>query len=154
MKRLFIFLMLPLIFTPVGYILGNKLPATFMQEDLTSIQSLEVNELLYKMPLGGLAVQVLQRESIVHIVFDVDIYILGATEFEHLSGAGGKARLRDAAITAFSELAENTLWIKEEDEHSIKEEQLEKLIAKKLFTEFSSVRSAKINKLVIVRRVR
>lgn len=150
MKRILILLMLPLLFAPVGYYVGLRLvgePAPAADEN--AIEAAET--VLYKMPLGGLTIQVLQSKSILHVVMDLDVFLEGASEFERLSGAEGRAMLRDATITAISDLAETTLWVQEGQEKTITDEALAKQIAFKLYRKFDAVRATRINRLLVLR---
>lgn len=156
MKRILFLLVLPLLFAPLGYYLGTvvtaKSPSATGSHDITDVSSL--NEILYNMPLGGMTIQVMQPDSILHIVMDLDVYLAGASEFDRLSGAQGKAMLRDATILVISDLAERSLWIKDGDESRISSEKLAVMITKRLYSKFNAVRSARVKKLWVLRTPR
>jgi hypothetical protein len=155
-KRILFLLVLPLVFAPSGYYLGtlfaDKPPLPSESIEITDVSSSK--EILYDMPLGSMTVQVMQPDSIVHIVMSLDVYLAGASEFERLGDAQGKAMLRDATILAISDLAERSLWIKEGDETKISSEKLAVMIAKKLYKNFKAVRSARVKGLWVVRTSR
>ena len=51
-------------------------------------------DLLFNMPLGKFTMQITQNRKVLHLVFDLDVYIMGASAFQSLNGAVGRARLR------------------------------------------------------------
>lgn len=103
---------------------------------------------LYKMPLGGFTMRVARKERVVHLVVDLDLFMLGATDFGKMNGALGKTRLRDAAVTAFAGLAESSRW-SDPDSFAIHDKRLlEEDIVRKLHEDFPMVVTARFNQFV------
>ena len=97
------------------------------------------------MPLGKFTVQVMQPQTTLHLVIDMDVYLAGASEFERLNGAEGRARLRDSAIGVLSDMAETTLWVDEGEESNIDTDALLEELVRKMHRSFDAIRTARIN---------
>ena len=158
MLRVIALLFIPLVFGPLGYFLGRNFVRGENAADTSSSAKgaphQKVEPVLYKMPLGGITFQVMRPRSIVHITIDLSLYIEGAKNFELLGSAQGKAMLRDAAISAVSDLAENSLWVDEGEKNTITPNRLALEITQKIYGKFPFIRSAKINKLNIHKTTR
>jgi hypothetical protein len=163
MKKLLIILLGPLILGPTGYFLGQMLvpdPAAASKEmadtemakpsDAGTVAAAP-KEILYKMPLGKFTIQVMQPENVLHIVVDMDVYLAGASEFERLNGAEGRARLRDGAIGVMSDMAETTLWVNEGEEQNIDRLKMIEEIVRKMHRDFDAIRTARINEFSTAR---
>lgn len=154
MKKLLLLVLVPLILGPTGYVAGRfLLPPPGPAGDSANANSAP-REMLYEMPLGKFIIQVMQPGKTLHIQIDMDVYIAGAMSFERLNGARGRALLRDATITAVSDLAETALWIDEGAEDQLNKDMLADQIVRKVHTGFSSVRAARINELMAFRSPR
>jgi hypothetical protein len=157
MKKLLIILLGPLLLGPAGYFLGKMMapdPAEVAEmEDKRAAEMAEKpgevaatpKEILYKMPLGKFTVQVMQPQTTLHLVIDMDVYLAGASEFERLNGAEGRARLRDSAIGVLSDMAETTLWVDEGEESNIDTDALLEELVRKMHRSFDAIRTARIN---------
>tara|TARA_R110000787_G_scaffold79571_3_gene173854 strand:- start:2807 stop:3265 length:459 start_codon:yes stop_codon:yes gene_type:complete len=102
-------------------------------------------DLLFNMPLGKFTMQITQNRKVLHLVFDLDVYIMGASAFQSLNGAVGRARLRDATVTAISELAETDPNLAQPHEAEARQAELTSQIVRKLYVTFPSVRTARLN---------
>jgi hypothetical protein len=158
-KKLLLFVVVPLIMAAVGYAAGVFLaPEPAVQTDqytrAGSAASEAPREILYKLPLGKFIIQVMRPGRIVHIRVNLDVYIAGAGEFEKINGSKGRARLRDATIGIVSDMAETTLWVEEGKEKDIDKEELARQIVLSLYRKFPMVRSARINEFITTRSAR
>lgn len=154
MKKLLFLALVPLILGPAGFVAGRFLiPAPDPSESMAATDSAP-REILYKMPLGKFVIQVLQPGKILHILIDMDVYISGATTFERMNGAKGRAILRDATITAVSDLAETALWIDEGAESQLDKDLVAEQIVRKLQTSFVAVQAAQIKEFMPYRSPR
>ena len=104
-------------------------------------------ELLYKMPLGNFTMQVVLGKRTLHLVFDIDVYVMGASAFQEINGAEGRARLRDATVAAIAELAETDLNFETLVMDDASKTALAEKIVRKLYTNFPTVRTGQINNL-------
>ena len=167
MKKLLIILLGPLILGPTGYFLGQMLapdppppPAEMaakgmeMKKEEAGKVAAAPKEILYKMPLGKFTVQVMQPENVLHIVIDMDVYLAGASEFERLNGAEGRARLRDGAIGVLSDMAETTLWVNKGEEQNLDRLKMIEEIVRKMHQDFNAIRTARINEFNTARTSR
>lgn len=100
---------------------------------------------LFLMPLGKFTMQIPQNKNTLYMVFDLDVFVMGAKNFEEINGASGKAKLRDATVTAMAELAQTEPSLSEplEDDQS-KHEFAAKLV-RKIYVDFPMVRTARLN---------
>ncbi|MGR3813988.1 MAG: flagellar biosynthesis protein FlgH [Cognatishimia activa] len=164
MKKLLIILLGPLLLGPTGYFLGQMMapeaapPPAEMADQEMQMKKEEAGkvaaapkEILYKMPLGKFTVQVMQPESVLHIVIDMDVYLAGASEFERLNGAEGRARLRDGAIGVLSDMAETTLWVDPGEENNLDRLKMIEEIVRKMHRDFDAIRTARINEFSTAR---
>ena len=108
----------------------------------------EPKMLLFKLPLGRFTVQIPQRAQVVHMVFDIDVFILGEHAFAEINGAMGKARLRDATVTAIAELAETDLTLAQTKNTETELAELAAKVVRKLYLVFPEVRTARVNSFV------
>lgn len=154
MKKALIFLLIPLIMGAIGFFVGRLLVGPPEAEAAPPQVHVTAQAVLYKMPLGKFTIQVLQPGRILHVQIDMDVYIAGLGKFDELNGTEGKARLRDAIVAIGSDLAETELWIEEGTEDQLDHEKIAELIVRKLHRSFSSVRSARINRLDSIRSAR
>ena len=102
-------------------------------------------ETLFKMPLGKFTLQVSQKKRRMHLLFDVDIYIAGAANFEKMNGAKGRAKLRDTTIREISEMAEAALWINIDEIENLDRRFLVEQLVRQLYLTYPMVRTARIN---------
>lgn len=105
-------------------------------------------ELLFELPLGKFTMQIIRDNQILHLLFDVDVFILGSAEFQKINGAVGQARLRDATVTAIAELAETELALAETVMNEEGRTALAAQIVRKLYVDFPIIRTARINSFV------
>ena len=105
----------------------------------------EKKALLFKLPLGRFTMQLLQPRSTLHLVFDIDVYVMGSGAFQDINGAGGRARLRDATVTAIAELAETDLSLGEPMDEEERKKKLAAQIVRKLYVNYPVIRTAQIN---------
>jgi hypothetical protein len=138
----------------VGFVLGKQSMQSSEPDTAAVADDTHVNDVLYEMPLGNMAIQVLQPKSIVHVVINASVFFSSSTEFEQMNGTLGRAKLRDATITAFSDFAETSLWIKDGREADITKEGLSKQIAGRLSRTYPSIRGARMNQFVVARTLR
>ena len=106
------------------------------------------SELMYKMPLGGFTMQVMQRKRSLHLVFDIDVYVMGAASFQEINGALGRARLRDATVAAIADLAETDMSFRKPVTDDASKVALAEKIVRKLYVNFPIVRTARINRFI------
>jgi hypothetical protein len=146
----------PLIMGAVGYSVGLLLSPEAKPPSNQSggAPTNEAREILYKMPLGKFTIQVMRPSRIMHIRIDMDVYVAGAAEFEKINGSKGRARLRDATISAISDLAESMLWLDDGEEKELDKEELAKLIVLKIYRSFPMIRSARVNEFDTTRTAR
>lgn len=154
MKKILIFLLIPVVLGATGFFIGRFFLTPAAKDSAVEIVQVTPKLTLYKMPLGKFTIQVLQPGRILHILVDVDVYIAGAVAFNELNGTEGKARLRDAVVAIGSDLAETTLWIEEGTEDQLDRDQIAELIVRKLHRSFNSVRSARLNMMATTRSTR
>ncbi|WP_372884245.1 flagellar biosynthesis protein FlgH [Shimia sp.] len=100
---------------------------------------------LFKMPLGKFVLQMSHKKRRMHLLFDVDIYIAGAANFEKMNGAMGRAQLRDTTIREISEMAEAALWIDIDDIENLDRRFLAEQLVRQLYLTYPMVRTARIN---------
>ncbi|MGV6810884.1 MAG: flagellar biosynthesis protein FlgH [Brevirhabdus sp.] len=105
----------------------------------------ETKEVLFKMPLGKFTMQVVGNRRTLHLLFDIDVYLAGAANFERLNGAMGRAQLRDVTVREVAELAETALWVNDENIANLDPRLLAEEIVRRLYRTFPSVRTAKVN---------
>lgn len=105
------------------------------------------SELLYKMPLGNFTMQIALGKRTLHLVFDIDVYVMGASAFQDINGAVGRARLRDATVAAIAELAETDINFDTLVTNDAAKTALAEKIVRKLYTNFPTVRTGRINNL-------
>ena len=125
----------------MGYV-GERFmrPTTSPPSDQAASQ-----ELMFKMPLGKFTMQIIQSRKILHLVFDMDVYVMGASSFHEINGAVGRARLRDATVSAIAELAETDLSLAQPIEEEARKAELAAQIVRKLYVNFPAVRTARLN---------
>ena len=105
-------------------------------------------QLLYKMPLGGFTMQIPIDKRTLHLVFDIDVYVMGASAFQDINGAVGRARLRDATVVAIADLAETDISFREAFTDDVSKVALSEKIVRKLYVNFPTVRTARINTFI------
>ena len=123
----------------------------FRSSGAGSLERLIVNkksELMYKLPLGAFTMQVMQGKRTLHLVFDIDVYVMGASSFQEINGAVGRARLRDATVAAIADLAETDISFREPVTDDASKIALAEKIVRKLYMNFPTVRTARINRFV------
>lgn len=108
----------------------------------------KASTLLYKMPLGAFTMQVLQPTRAVHLIFDIDVYVMGATAFQEINGAVGRARLRDATVSAIAELAATDLSFSEPQTDEASKVALAEKLVRKLYVNFPMIRTARVNRFI------
>ena len=106
-------------------------------------------DLLYKMPLGRFTVKLPKGDEVVQLVFDIDVYIMGAVAFGNINGALGRARLRDATVTAMAEMAEREVGLAEQVLDDAGKAILAEKVVRKLYVNFPEVRTARVNSFVV-----
>lgn len=146
-KKLILGLALALPFGAAGYF-GEQFVARPEPEEKMAKEPMAAkveSDMLFKMPLGKFTIRVAKETRVLHLLFDIDLYLLGATEFERLNGAMGRALLRDGTISVISEMAETALWITEEELENLEKRFLAEQIVRKLYLTFPMVRTARIN---------
>ncbi|NRB03706.1 MAG: flagellar biosynthesis protein FlgH [Rhodobacteraceae bacterium] len=107
----------------------------------------EPKALLFKMPLGKVTVQIIKPKRIMHMVADIDLFVMGVAEFEAINGAMGRARLRDAVVTSVAELAETEIWMLKEDSSEKTRRMLSEYLVRRIYEDFPSIRTARVNSL-------
>jgi len=107
-------------------------------------------ELMFKLPLGNFTMQVIQTKRSLHLMFDIDVYVMGAGAFQEISGAIGRARLRDATVTAIAELAETEFGFELPDADEATKTALAEKIVRKLYVDFPEIRTARVNTFAAV----
>lgn len=105
--------------------------------------------LLFKMPLGRFTVKLPKGTEVVQLVFDIDVYIMGAVAFQNINGALGRARLRDATVTAMAEMAEREVGLAETVLDDEGKTMLAEKVVRKLYVRFPEVRTARVNSFVV-----
>lgn len=106
------------------------------------------SKLLYKMPLGGFTIQLPRGDETLNLKFDIDVYVMGASAFQEINGAVGRARLRDATVVAIADLAESDITFHDAITSEDGKVALSEKIVRKLYVNFPTVRTARINKLL------
>lgn len=106
-------------------------------------------DLLFKMPLGRFTVKMPKGAEVVHLVFDIDVYIMGAAAFENINGGLGRARLRDATVTAMAEMVEREVGLAEAVLDTEGKTKLAEKVVRKLYIRFPEVRTARVNSFAV-----
>lgn len=114
----------------------------------------EKQDLLFRLPLGKFTMQVLQNREILHIVFDMDVYVMGAAAFDEVNGSFGRARLRDATVAAIAELAETEPGLTDAANEEARKQELSDQIVRKLYLSFPSIRAARMNSYIAKSSIR
>ncbi|WP_417672508.1 hypothetical protein [Pseudodonghicola sp.] len=148
MRKLLLILLAPLLMGGVGFAAGRLLFPREASASQKASAATQREAMLYKMPLGRFTIQVLQPDRILYVQIEMDVLIAGATNFERLGDAEGRARLRDATISAASDLAETMLWVTPGQEDGLDQQALADQIALKVHNSYPSVRSAQIDSFV------
>jgi hypothetical protein len=104
--------------------------------------------LLYKMPLGGFTIQLPQGVQTLNLKFDLDVYVMGASAFQEINGAVGRARLRDATVVAIADLAGSDINFHDMITSDGNKVALSEMLVRKLYVNFPTVRTARINTLL------
>jgi len=112
------------------------------------------SQLLFKFPLGNFTMQIQQSNKILHMAFDIDVFVMGAKAFNNINGAVGRAKLRDGMVTAIAELAETDASFAVNDDDAERKKILAQKIVRKLYLDFPMVRTARINQLHSVTTLR
>jgi hypothetical protein len=102
-------------------------------------------ELMFKMPLGKFTMQIMQSRKVLHLVFDMDVFVMGEVSFHEINGAVGRARLRDATVSAIAELAETDQSLAQPIAEETRKAELAAQIVRKLYVNFPAVRTARLN---------
>lgn len=102
-------------------------------------------ELLFKLPLGKFTMQSRQRVRTLHLIFDVDVYVMGAAAFQNINGAVGRARLRDATVTAIAEIIETDQSLADEVSEDDRKRAIAEQIVRRLYVDFPTIRTARLN---------
>ena len=117
--------------------------------DPVAAKPTDQSSLLYKMPLGRFTVKLPNGNQVVQLVFDIDVYIMGATAFSNINGALGRARLRDATVTAMAEMAEREVGLAAQVLDEAGKAVLAEKVVRKLYVRFPEVRTARVNSFVV-----
>jgi hypothetical protein len=107
-------------------------------------------ELMFKLPLGNFTMQVIQTKRSLHLMFDIDVYVMGASAFQDINGAIGRARLRDATVTAIAELAETEFGFELPEADDATKTALAEKIVRKRYVDFPDIRTARVNTFAAV----
>lgn len=99
---------------------------------------------LYQLPLGKFTMQILGPTEVLHLVIDIEVFVMGAGPYQKINGAVGKAKLRDATVAAIAELAETDFTLLEPMEDEARKRRLAAQIVRKLYVEYPMVRTARI----------
>ena len=100
--------------------------------------------LLFNMPLGRFTMQVAGPEGTLHHVIDVDVYVAGAGSFQKINGAVGRAKLRDATISALTVLSRSEPYLDQPLEEDAQQAELAAQIVRKLHVTFPDIMTARI----------
>lgn len=147
MRKLLLVLLAPLLMGGVGFAAGRLMFPGEASASQKASAATQRDAMLYKM-LGRFTIQVLQPDRILYVQIEMDVLIAGATNFERLADAEGRARLRDATISAASDLAETMLWVTPGQEDSLDRQALADQIALKVHNSYPAVRSAQIDSFI------
>lgn len=149
MKKILLILPLIGVMGAAGYFAEPYLfrPPEQAKADEVEMPEAAPREVLFKMPLGKFVVQVPRNRQSIHILFDIDLYMAGAANFERLNGAEGRARLRDATVQSVAEITETALWIDNEDLTKLDPRRMAEEVVRKLYPTFPMMRTARINEL-------
>ena len=150
MKRFIIFASLICLMGGVGFVAGQFFKPD--QENATDLG--KQRELLFKLPLGQFTMQIVKPSLFLNVVFDMDVYIAGAGNFEEMNGGLSRNEMRDEVIRLLSNMVETSLWVDEENVKDVTPEQLESRIIQKLTHSYPMVRSIEISDLVSSRKDR
>ncbi len=112
------------------------------------------NSLLFKMPLGHFTMLFKSSRQYINLKIDLDVYVMGARSFSEINGAVGRTTLRDAAVGALSEIAATSPNIMDSNDKDLIKRELSEQIVRKLYTKFPSVRTARINSILIKARTK
>ena len=73
---------------------------------------------------------------------------MGATAFQEINGAVGRARLRDATVVAIADLAGSDITFHDVITAEGNKVTLAEMLVRKLYVNFPTVRAARINTLI------
>ena len=107
----------------------------------------KVDEDLFLMPLGKFTMQMVQNKRTINMLFDLDVFVMGAKNFEAINGAEGKAKLRDATVTAITEMAQTEQELGAPMEDEARKKLLAEKIVRRIYRDFPMVRTARLNSL-------
>ncbi len=142
-----------------GFFIGGS----FFQQEATSDPMPETQEdvakdvpaaPLFQMPLGKFTMRVTRKTRVAHVLMDLDVFMQGATAFEKMNGAIGRARLRDASVIAFASLAESSRWSNPDAFTDLNKRALAEEVVRKIHEEFPMVVTARFNQLTISESLR
>lgn len=140
MKKCVLLLVLLLAMAGVGFAAGKYLAPP---KDAPT-QSSEQKETFYKLPLGRFTVQVMKPKRALNIRFNMDVFIVGAANFEKMNDGLSRNQMREEVIRHLSNMVETTLWVQETEQQDIDQLQLASTIVQKLKRNYPMVRKAEI----------
>lgn len=140
MKILVLFLMLSVAMGTVGFLVGRS----FIPPTSQDLSEADANDILFKLPLGRFTVQLLKPSKITNIRFNMDVFIVGAANFERMNGGLERNQMREDIIRLYSNLVETRLWIEDESATSIDGQRLADLLLKRLIIHYPMIRSVSI----------
>lgn len=105
-------------------------------------------EVFYKLPLGRLTVQVIKPAEFWNIRFKMDVYIIGASNFERMSDGLSRTKMREEVMQHMLNMAETKLWANDFNTFPLEPEELARKIARNLYHRYPMVRTARITDFV------
>lgn len=134
----------------VGFAIGKYIfPAANTSEIIASTK-----DTLYKLPLGRFTIQVVKPNRFLNIRFNMDIFIVGAANFDSMNDGLSRNQMREDVIRYLSDLVETTLWVKETSQEDIDQVGLARIIIQKLKRDYPMVRRAEMSNFATSRTER
>ena len=147
MKKIAGLIALMLMMGVVGYGVGLYLNESKSATTLAVSEEAQGKEVLYKLPLGRFTVQVIKPDEYLNIRFKLDVFIVGAANFERMSDGLSRLKMREDVMRLLSNMAETSLRTEDRATTLLEPDNLAHTIASKLHHGYIMVRTAKVTEL-------
>lgn len=152
MMKILLFITLVGVMGTAGFFAGRHFTTVEDAPVLAAVTS--ENEPLYKLPLGRFFAQIVKPKHFLNIRFNLDVYIVGAANFERMNGGLSRNQMREEVLRHLSNMVETTMWVEESKKAEINETEFGLAIARKLYHTYPMVRTAQVSELLAIRNTR
>lgn len=152
MIKIIFFITLTGVMGTAGFFAGRHLTKVEAEPVVAAVT--EKNEPLYKLPLGRFFAQIVKPKHFFNIRFNLDVYIVGAANFERMNGGLSRNQMREEVLRHLSNMVETTMWVEESKKAEIDENELGLAIARRLYQAYPMVRTAQVSELLATRNSR